>query len=218
MTTPDDTTPQNPRQDPPQHAPQAADPRRDQLLEAASQVFLRFGYRKSSMDELARAAGLSRQGLYLHFSSKADLFRAAIAWMLDRALSGARAALSDPTLSARDSIVAAFDAVDGPFVGGPAHGPHVAELLETSQRLVGSLVDDHQQAVVDLLALTLVQRGLVGALDGLDPRAQALTPDDLALTLVAVSHGLKHSLDDRQVYRQRLAQAVRLLCRPSASS
>ena len=46
------------------------DPRRSRLLEAALGVFLRYGYKKTSMDEVARAADLSRQGLYLHFATK----------------------------------------------------------------------------------------------------------------------------------------------------
>ena len=46
------------------------DPRRSRVLEAALGVFLRYGFRKTSMDEVARAADLSRQGLYLQFATK----------------------------------------------------------------------------------------------------------------------------------------------------
>ncbi|MEJ1972949.1 MAG: helix-turn-helix domain-containing protein [Lacunisphaera sp.] len=56
----------------------AAEPRRTALLEAALGVFARFGYRKTSMDEVARAAQISRQGLYLHFANKEELFRATV--------------------------------------------------------------------------------------------------------------------------------------------
>ena len=48
--------------------------RHESLLQAAFGVFLRYGYKKTSMDDLARAAGLSRQGLYLHFANKDALF------------------------------------------------------------------------------------------------------------------------------------------------
>ena len=43
----------------------SGDSRREALLEAAVGVFARYGFRKTSMDEVARAAGVSRQGLYL---------------------------------------------------------------------------------------------------------------------------------------------------------
>ena len=38
------------------------------------------------MDEIARAADISRQGLYLYFANKDALFRAAVAQELDTAL------------------------------------------------------------------------------------------------------------------------------------
>ena len=44
------------------------DTRQEAVLEAAVGVFARYGFRKTSMDEVARAAGVSRQGLYLQFA------------------------------------------------------------------------------------------------------------------------------------------------------
>jgi AcrR family transcriptional regulator len=55
-----------------------ADSRRRSLLDAALTVFSRYGYQKTSMDEVARSAQLSRQGLYLHFATKEELFQAAV--------------------------------------------------------------------------------------------------------------------------------------------
>jgi len=43
--------------------PDPDDLRRRRLLDVALATFLRFGFRKTSMEEVARAAGLSRQGL-----------------------------------------------------------------------------------------------------------------------------------------------------------
>jgi AcrR family transcriptional regulator len=40
--------------------PRMSDERRAALLAAAAEVFARYGYRKASMDDVARAAGLSR--------------------------------------------------------------------------------------------------------------------------------------------------------------
>ena len=57
--------------------------RQERVLAAALGVFGRYGFRKTSMDEVARAAGISRQGLYLYFASKEALFRAAVCQELD---------------------------------------------------------------------------------------------------------------------------------------
>jgi TetR/AcrR family transcriptional regulator, transcriptional repressor of aconitase len=49
--------------------------RRKQILDAALQCFLQFGYAKTSMDDVAERANLSRPLIYLKFSSKQDLVR-----------------------------------------------------------------------------------------------------------------------------------------------
>ncbi|CAB4872021.1 unannotated protein [freshwater metagenome] len=50
----------------------AAEMRRD-LLSAASDVFARSGYRASSLEEIAQAAGVSKAVVYEHFDSKREL-------------------------------------------------------------------------------------------------------------------------------------------------
>ena len=42
------------------------------------EVFAQSGYRRASMDQVAEAAGLTRQAVYHYFSSKAELFRASV--------------------------------------------------------------------------------------------------------------------------------------------
>lgn len=44
------------------------------LLDAATEVFLRDGYADAHMDEVARAAGMSKRTLYQHYPSKQALF------------------------------------------------------------------------------------------------------------------------------------------------
>jgi AcrR family transcriptional regulator len=51
---------------------------RDRILDAAMEVFAQTGYRRASMDQVAEAAGLTRQAVYHYFRSKADLFRASV--------------------------------------------------------------------------------------------------------------------------------------------
>lgn len=51
-----------------------ADDTRGGILEAARRRFLRFGVRKTTVDEVAREAGCSRTTLYTHFRNKQDLY------------------------------------------------------------------------------------------------------------------------------------------------
>lgn len=54
--------------------PQRSDRTREAILEAARRRFLRFGARKTTMDEVAREAGTSRTTLYAHFRNKEELY------------------------------------------------------------------------------------------------------------------------------------------------
>lgn len=49
---------------------------RDQILDAAERVFQRRGVSRTSLQEIAQEAGLTRGAIYWHFKDKADLFHA----------------------------------------------------------------------------------------------------------------------------------------------
>lgn len=51
-----------------------ADQRRRQLLDTACRLFADRGFHASAMDEIARAAGVTKPVLYQHFASKRSLF------------------------------------------------------------------------------------------------------------------------------------------------
>ena len=46
----------------------------DQIIEAATSVFLRYGFRRTTMGDIAEAAGVSRPALYLRFCNKEHIF------------------------------------------------------------------------------------------------------------------------------------------------
>ncbi len=48
--------------------------KRQQILEAAGQLFVQQGFITTSMDEIAQQAGVSKQTVYAHFGSKDELF------------------------------------------------------------------------------------------------------------------------------------------------
>ena len=51
-----------------------AEERREAILESALEVFAKRGYHASSIDDIARAAGISKALIYEHFGSKEDLY------------------------------------------------------------------------------------------------------------------------------------------------
>ena len=105
---------------------------RDRILEAAMAVFRRHGFRRSSIEETAEAAGLTRQALYHHFKSKEALFRAVIERVHEVAMAGGRAAAERAEAAGgtlADILVAQLTARLKAFIACFDGSPHVEELF-----------------------------------------------------------------------------------------
>ena len=68
--------------------------RADRLLRAASDLFVRLGYEKTTVSDLTRAAGVSKGAFYLAFPSKDGLFEALLLREMRDYLAAAREALA----------------------------------------------------------------------------------------------------------------------------
>lgn len=56
----------------------ALDDTRDKILSVANKLFSRFGFHKTSMDEIAKIARKAKGSLYYHFASKEELFKVVV--------------------------------------------------------------------------------------------------------------------------------------------
>jgi len=50
--------------------------RADRILDAAAELMLRWGYNKTTIDDIARLAGVAKGTIYLHWKTREDLFLA----------------------------------------------------------------------------------------------------------------------------------------------
>ena len=57
---------------------------RDALLDATDRLLARYGYRKMTIDDLAREVGIGKGSVYLHFSSKEEIVLSHIDRIIDR--------------------------------------------------------------------------------------------------------------------------------------
>lgn len=187
---------------------QLAPERRDHLLEAAFGVFLRYGFRKTAMQDVATAAGISRQGLYLHFPAKEQLFVATVEWISGRILEEATAGLARPG-SLEDRLVSALTSWSGRFVG--KIGPDATDLLETGHRLAGPVLADVDARFLTVFTAAIADARLAEAYHrmGVDTDASGL-----AWTLLATSHGFKSRAETAAAYEAGVRHAVQLLCAP----
>jgi AcrR family transcriptional regulator len=181
--------------------------RREALLDAAVGVFARYGFRKASMDEVARAAGVSRQGLYLQFADKEELFRKAVEFRLNRQLSAAIIALSNPRAGLEARLIAACDEWAGRFVG--MLGADAADLMCASTALAGTTLSRYEAQFEKALAHTV----------GVSPLASfcaaaGFSSADVAKALHATARGLKQSSRSRQEFVEGITVAAHMFCAP----
>jgi AcrR family transcriptional regulator len=105
---------------------------RDRILQAALTVFRRHGFRRSSIEETAEAAGLTRQALYHHFKSKEALFRAVIERVHEDALAAGAAAAEKAERAGKalpDIVIGLATARLQAMVAPLSGSPHVEELF-----------------------------------------------------------------------------------------
>ena len=110
---------------------------RTRILDAAMLVFRRHGFRRSSIEQAAEAAGLTRQALYHHFKSKEDLFRAVIERLYGQALAEEIAAANAAEKaggSLADILVAQLTGRLRLTIASFEGSPHIEELF--SEHLV----------------------------------------------------------------------------------
>ncbi|GMR02145.1 MAG: TetR/AcrR family transcriptional regulator [Acidimicrobiia bacterium] len=69
---------------------------RDQLIEAAEQQFRRFGYRRTTVEDVTRTAEMGKGSFYLHFPSKEAAYMTVVEGSLERFLTKADTALHSP--------------------------------------------------------------------------------------------------------------------------
>src|SRR4030042_4489907 len=48
--------------------------KKDQILAAASECFARFGYKKTTLDDIGKKIGLNKASIYHYFKSKEEIF------------------------------------------------------------------------------------------------------------------------------------------------
>lgn len=51
---------------------------RESVLKVAQEIFSRFGFHKTTMDDIARGMGKGKSSIYYYFNSKEDIFRAVV--------------------------------------------------------------------------------------------------------------------------------------------
>lgn len=124
------------------------------VLEAATAVFFRYGYRRTTMGDIATAAGISRPALYLLFCNKERIFEAVLrrwASQLLETIARETAALADPAEKLRKAFelwtVQPFELMTG--------SPDAKDLVQCGLAFAGETVERNYAGFEALLASIL---------------------------------------------------------------
>jgi len=180
---------------------------REAILKAATATFLRYGFKKTSMDDVAQAAGVSRQGLYLYFDTKDLLFREALQYLVSHMISTARSVAEDGNLSLRDRLLGVFEAVHGSAFQS-ASPEHAFELLQSAQSADGALLVQLDRDLMGIVAALLAEAGAADRWE-----EAGVTVAELSEQLLMSAKGIKASVDTLTAYRERMLTAIRIVTR-----
>ena len=179
---------------------------RDRILGAAFTLFGRYGFRRTSMEDIASEAGLSRTALYLQFRNKEDIFRELAAGLHEDGLAAAEAALAgDDPLA--DRLRAAVEAKTLRMIEIIQTSPHGNELTDEKNRLCGDLATDSERRFHRALSRAFKHADEVREID---LRAAGLTAAEAGDLFARAVTGVKGADAPVDAFRKRLASLVKV--------
>jgi AcrR family transcriptional regulator len=146
---------------------------RDGILAAARRRFVRFGPRKTTMDEVAREAGCSRTTLYAHFRNMEDLYGSLLQQDSEDFIREAESALESPG-SARSKIRRIVEVTRTTYSRNPVLRLALSGDAEMCLEPVAhAFTRDQERRIIDLLARVLAEGVEEGSLRAIDPERVA---------------------------------------------
>lgn len=142
--------------------------RRSRILDGARAAFLRYGFERASMADIASGAGVSRTALYHYFPGKEDVLRAVVDELQAKTLTAAAKALEESrTLDA--ALTGLLKAKFGPTLALITESPNGVELVEATHRLTASAIIAADQAPHALVVKALMRHGRTEEADATAP-------------------------------------------------
>lgn len=160
------------------------------VLDAALNVFMRYGFRRATMGDIAQAAGLSRQSLYARFANKHEVYAAGLELYGARILEKLQTAWADNV-----DIAQAMDALADISVTPTFHmlrdNPDASDMIEAAESPEGQ---------VAMAKVTAQKRATLE--DLFRPYRDALarhsvTPEQLAEFVDSTKQTILHTATDR---------------------
>ena len=167
-------------------------------------VFAQYGFRKTAMEDVAKAAGKSRQALYNRFGSKEAVFTWAVDEIASASAKAAQAALNDMALPLPERLLNAFNAWAGQHVDLLRSSSHGGDVIAAAKAHTAQRAADAEEALTEQIAGLLLHHGVA---------RDAAEAEDGALALAAASKGLLYTAKSQADYLSTLKRVIRAVVR-----
>jgi AcrR family transcriptional regulator len=175
------------------------------IVLAGLKLFAQYGYRKTSIDDIANAAQVAKRTVYLHFENKAAVFLAILEYLGGQVRQRCAAAESAGGTSV-DRLAGLLDAYYGMAFELFSKSEHMPELEETFSTLARARIGNLNTEYEDRLARFLRSLQKTGTIGGPPP---GLTVEQIVHILVRAAEGAKHDPEvqgDRRGLERRLRE------------
>ena len=176
---------------------------------AANRLFRQYGYRRTSMEDIAKETGMSRPSVYSHFKNKDEVFRSLSERIHENALSETQQKLeADPEKTTlEERLEGALAARLGGVHTFGDESPHGNEICDEANRLCGDIVFNASSRFQAMLTTALRKAHREGdiALGDSQP-----SPQIAAELLNLGAYGLIRGAEDSATFHKRLGHFVKI--------
>jgi AcrR family transcriptional regulator len=183
---------------------------RDQIIDAANRLIERYGYRKTTIEDIAREAGIGKGTVYLYFPSKEEVALSCcgrLALRTSERLRSLSRAAGTPAERLKKMIVERvmmkFDAVSG-------FGESLDEILADLRQTIFERREKWMAVEAEILAEVLIEGRLLGAFSCDDAVSTAYTILTATSGLMPASLSPKE-MADREGVRAKATQIAELM-------
>jgi AcrR family transcriptional regulator len=188
----------------PESAQQKA--KKNVVFDAALDVFAQYGFRRTTMNDVAQAAGISRPALYLMFNNKEHLFHELAAHRLELAIAEATSVLAG-NHNIEDRFIDALLVHQKVYYEPVANSPHGAELIDTNLSLATDVMTKGYTKLIEVLANSLDEAGKNGEINFSNA---SLKPKAFVELLLSSLNGLKKKAGSTAELRKQTKQVAKI--------
>ncbi len=169
-------------------------------------VFAQYGFRRTTMNDIAEAAAISRPALYLMFENKEHLFAELATFRLEQAAGAAENALgSESPLTERFlEAVLVFERI---FYEPIADSPHGAELMDANISLKNERMTEGLERLMTTLVNELNKAAQVGEIQFTNAPG---TPREFVELLFTSIGGIKKKATSGADFRKQVQQLTQI--------